>query len=494
MVETAKKRLWKSGASPDQPPKVVRYGVGLDVHKYKIAVCVTAQLQPGDIVTVKEHVFSATPNGVTELTNFLQKYQPVSHYLMECTGVYHLPVYYAIQSAFPDNASKVVAMNPLMLHRRVGDLGQHADRTDAQGLSTLTHYDNLVRPSYIGTLSFFRLRQTIRLYHRNKVEVTRVKNRIKQVLDAENLKMDLDLGSEWGLRILDCFSSKSWTFKEAFDSLVDKLKKQGHGTRVYEKRWGGFEEYATMKLNQSSRFLLQMHLSQLLYMESACASYLIRAEQYILGNQELSETYRKLLQIPSFGAVTALTLVGELGDYRRFSKWQAFTKYCGVVPIVDQSGERKVKGHVNKFTNAHLRKVLTQAAASLINIARRDSDLGKYAHYQYRVRKLPYKKALLKVGHKLARTVYNVLVLQIPYDPNFEFIQKRQKALEQTMAKKGTMLETARTRALRRQVSDFFVANSEFLNSTSKYHLVTGFKRMLRSAGYRDETEGVRKK
>ena len=68
MVETAKKRLWKSGASPDQPPKVVRYGVGLDVHKYKIAVCVTAQLQPGDIVTVKEHVFSATPNGVTELT------------------------------------------------------------------------------------------------------------------------------------------------------------------------------------------------------------------------------------------------------------------------------------------------------------------------------------------------------------------------------------------------------------------------------------------
>ena len=47
------------------------------------------------------------------------------------------------------------------------------------------------------------------------------------VFAAENLKMDLDLGTEWGLRLIDSFSSKSWTFKEAFDSLVDKLKKQG---------------------------------------------------------------------------------------------------------------------------------------------------------------------------------------------------------------------------------------------------------------------------
>lgn len=481
MSKTCKKSLWTLSSSQSG---ITRYGVGLDVHKYKIAVCITAQLQTGDIVTVKEHLFRATPDGLIELVNFLKKFTPVSCYLMECTGVYHIPIYHALQQAFPDRASQVFAMNPLMLHRRIGDLGQHADRTDAQGLSTLTHYDNLIRPSYVGSLSFIRLKQTIRLFHRNKTQVTRIRNRIHQILDAENFKFKLDLGSEWGLRLLDMYISRNWNFKESFEWLVNHLHQAGKGIQVYEKRRPDIQEYATAILNETSRFLLQMHLSNLLYEEGQSAIFLLQADQLVLQDLELSETYEKLLQIPSFGSVTALTILAEIGDYHRFATWQAFTKYCGVVPIINQSGEHRAKGHVNKYSNALLRKVLTQSAANLINICRRDSDLAKYAHYQYRGRNLPYKKALLKVGHKLARTTYNVLMLQIDYDPNFEYVQKRLKAIKNKKMQKGTLIESFRTRAIRRNVSKFLVLNYEFLNSTSKYHLISGFNRMIQKAKY----------
>ena len=95
---------------------IVRYGVGLDVHKMNIVVCVKAQLRDAVIITIRTQTFSSNPQGLRDLIAFLRKYVPVARYLMECTGVYHLPVYQALITAFPEDQKKVVAMNPLLLH------------------------------------------------------------------------------------------------------------------------------------------------------------------------------------------------------------------------------------------------------------------------------------------------------------------------------------------------------------------------------------------
>ena len=66
MSKSIKKSFRNHEGSISLPTLFGQYGVGLDVHKFKIAVCITGQLSDGTIVTVKEHVFSATPNGVKE--------------------------------------------------------------------------------------------------------------------------------------------------------------------------------------------------------------------------------------------------------------------------------------------------------------------------------------------------------------------------------------------------------------------------------------------
>ena len=81
--------------------EISRYSVGLDVHRDTVVVCVCAQTAQSDIVVVKQHTFRNLPNDLKEMTQFLQKFQPIAHYLMECSGVYHRPVFNALEVAFP---------------------------------------------------------------------------------------------------------------------------------------------------------------------------------------------------------------------------------------------------------------------------------------------------------------------------------------------------------------------------------------------------------
>lgn len=493
MSAESKKRLRLSDTSPQECDEVLQFGVGMDVHKHQIAVCVSGKLPSGDIVTVKNHVFRASPRGLEELTRFLHKYSPVSAYLMECTGVYHLPVYYALQKAFPKNNGKIIAMNPLLLNRRVGDLGLHADRTDARGLAYFAHYRQLLRPSYVGGIGYYRQRQMLRFYHRIKTQTTRIRNRLIQVFDAENFKFPLDLKTEWGLQLLDHFVQKDWTFGEAFNDLVSMLESQKKGTGVLLKRCQEMGEYAQIAFHEHSRFIVQMLLANLLYEEAQAASFLVKIESLALKNPELAESYRQLFQIPGFGSISALTVLLELGDYNRFANWKALTKYCGVVPTIHQSGTLDVRGHINRHTNPYLRKALTQVAGVLINRSHQDSDLARFAHKQFRIKKLPYKKAIVKIGNKVARTVYNVLVLKIPYDANHEYSMQKSKQVRASLAKRGTLLDTRQTRALRRDIGKFLVTNYEFLNSTSKYHLKAGFTRAIRKAKWMEPKKEDRK-
>ncbi|XEO79574.1 hypothetical protein WKT22_04619 [Candidatus Lokiarchaeum ossiferum] len=189
------------------------------------------------------------------------------------------------------------------------------------------------------------------------------------------------------------------------------------------------------------------------------------------------------------GSVAALTTLTELDDYHRFTSWKGLAKYAGVTSTVYQSGEQKSKGHVNRFTNPRLRRVFTQMAGILINVAKRDNDLVLYADLQFKVKRVPYKKALLKIGNKIAKTMYDVLILNVPFDHNNDYQQKRAKKLKLTLNKKKTLIEPMRTRALRRKIQNFIVTNSVFLNSTSRYHLVNGFQRLIRKSKWVEEDD-----
>lgn len=71
------------------------------------------------------------------------------------------------------------------------------------------------------------------------------------------------------------------------------------------------------------------------------------------------DSYRTLRGVQT---LTAMTIVTELGDLRRFSGAAEFMAATGLVPSEYSSGGRQRRGGITKTGNAHVRRVLVEAA------------------------------------------------------------------------------------------------------------------------------------
>lgn len=60
--------------------------------------------------------------------------------------------------------------------------------------------------------------------------------------------------------------------------------------------------------------------------------------------------------------LTALTIAAELGDPRRFPSARGVMAYVGLIPSEHSSGTKRARGAITKTGNAHLRRVLVEAA------------------------------------------------------------------------------------------------------------------------------------
>jgi transposase len=60
--------------------------------------------------------------------------------------------------------------------------------------------------------------------------------------------------------------------------------------------------------------------------------------------------------------VTAVTVVAEVGDFRRFATAGDFMGYVGLIPTEQTSGETRRRGPISKTGNAHVRRLLVESA------------------------------------------------------------------------------------------------------------------------------------
>jgi transposase len=69
-----------------------------------------------------------------------------------------------------------------------------------------------------------------------------------------------------------------------------------------------------------------------------------------------------LTQLHGIGVITAVGIVAEVGDLRRFDRVPQLFAYAGLTPSEHSSGGRQRRGHITKTGNRHLRYVLVEAA------------------------------------------------------------------------------------------------------------------------------------
>lgn len=76
------------------------------------------------------------------------------------------------------------------------------------------------------------------------------------------------------------------------------------------------------------------------------------------------ELVRSLMCLKGIGTLSAVTLAVETQDFRRFAKARQFMSFIGVVSSERSSGGRVRRGSITRAGNAHIRRVLVEAAWS----------------------------------------------------------------------------------------------------------------------------------
>ncbi len=128
--------------------------------------------------------------------------------------------------------------------------------------------------------------------------------------------------------------------------------------------------------------------------------------------------------------ITAMTMLTELHGLERFVKPRQLMAYLGVVPTEHSSGEKVARGGITKAGNAHVRRVLIEAAhhyrhAARVGPALRQRRKGQPGwaiaiadkaqqrlHLRYRrmiLRKKPYGKVIVAVARELVGFLWAAL-------------------------------------------------------------------------------------
>jgi transposase len=82
----------------------------------------------------------------------------------------------------------------------------------------------------------------------------------------------------------------------------------------------------------------------------------------LLDLEPLRGRVRRLRCFRGIDDLTALTIAAEFGDPRRFATAPSTMAFVGLVPSEHSSGSKRARGGITKTGNAHLRRVLVEAA------------------------------------------------------------------------------------------------------------------------------------
>ena len=78
--------------------------------------------------------------------------------------------------------------------------------------------------------------------------------------------------------------------------------------------------------------------------------------------EEYKEAVKKLCCFIGVRTHTALSVLVEVGDFKRFASAKNFASYLGLVPGENSSGENQTRLGITKAGNSHIRLLLTEAS------------------------------------------------------------------------------------------------------------------------------------
>lgn len=381
----------------------ILYGscAGLDIHKKTVVACRRRLNREGQ-VQQETRTFATMTADLLALADWLAEAE-VTHVAMESTGIYWKPVWHLLEDRF-----ELILVNA----RHIKQVpGRKTDLKDAQWLAELLQF-GLLKASFIPPPPIRELRDLTRQRTALVNDRARVANRIQKVLEAANIKLSSVATDVLGV-----------SGRAMIDKLIageqDAGVLAGEARGTLKRKNAALRQALHGRVTAHHRFQLRLLMDQIRQMEDwitrldgQVAEVMDRAAP---GEPDrpppLAEAARRVATIPGVGRRVAEVIVAEIGpDVRPFATAGHLASWAGLCPGNHQSGGKRLSGRTSKGNQA-LRVMLVQAAWA----ASHTKATALSATYRRLAKRLGKKKALVALGHKLLRIIYQVLSRGVEY-------------------------------------------------------------------------------
>ena len=289
--------------------------VGMDVHKDSFTLCAYT------IEAEKGSYSRKTPSDYKEVLKYLEFLRTIygddarfiCGYEAGCLG-------YTLYHQLTDRNVNCVIMAPSTMPERRGRKRVKTDKRDAELIGRCLAQHNY-SSVYVPTDADEQIKEFLRMRDDHKLALKKIKQQILAFCLRHNYRYDGN--SHWTASHLQWLRSLTpeALYKEildeyllTYDTLVAKLER------------------------------LDSRIEELASRDGYC------------------ESVRKLCCFIGIKTHTALSVIVEVGDFKRFASAEKFASYIGLVPGEDSSGDDQTRLGITKAGNSHLRMLLTEAA------------------------------------------------------------------------------------------------------------------------------------
>ncbi|TBX49804.1 IS110 family transposase [Lactiplantibacillus paraplantarum] len=398
---------------------IMRTIIGIDVSKNKANIAVAT-----DLVVVKELVISLDALGFNELKHVVLQFGGNSEIVFEATGVYSRRLEYFLQQ----EGLNYHILNPLTAKNRIatGSRLRKNDERDARRLA-VTEFTEHLEPyllAYKQDPIYHELTDMNRYYDQLNEDKKRARNRAHRVLQLvfasfgeAKIGFDFDTKCAWQLLVLFPHAQiiREIGDLNELETRILAAHFKGIGPKrahdAARKLWKlAAKNGDAVPLSSDNTRQMKALAEQVLALETA-------QDQQVLRMMELGKflpEYELLQTIPGIGSSTAIRLISELGDMRRFNTRQQLNSYVGIDTTEVDSGDHQSARHITKHGNPHARRILYWTVILMINPKMGNNHI-RDAYQKRREASSSKKKLIVRQMDRLIKTILYLIKTNQPY-------------------------------------------------------------------------------
>jgi transposase len=328
--------------------------IGIDIGKRKLQACI----KEDDGTIVNELSLSNDSAGANCLLSSVNGVD--ARAVVEATGNHWIRLY----DTLTEHGVKTTLANPVKT-RMIAEARIKTDRVDSRVLADLLR-GSLVAESYVPTKREREWRSLVR--HR-----------------ASLVRMNVDI-------------------RNRIESLLDKYELKPEFSDLFGKK--GMEWLESLKLERVDSTILESDIRLMKSLKEQ--TDLITSEIASIAVE--SEEIKLLMTLPGIDFYSAMLIVAEIGDVKRFPNAKKLCSWAGLVPSIYQSGNTLHMGRITKKGSKWLRWILIQAAQTA---RQHDERLGSF--YERVANRRGQNKATVAVAREMLAIIYHMLLKKEPY-------------------------------------------------------------------------------